>query len=114
SAQRLPTGRGGRGARPRRPRRPRWPCPGIPALAGRERHTDRMPSDAAATWDRISAWYQREARSTTDAVQYLDSGPTDSELRLCGDVSGRRVLDLGCGGGQNAIAFARAGARVIG
>jgi SAM-dependent methyltransferase len=40
-------------------------------------------------------------------------GPNERELRLIGDVAGRRVLDLGCGSGPAAIAFARQGAVVI-
>ncbi len=39
--------------------------------------------------------------------------PNESELRLCGDVAAKRVLDLGCGRGENAVAFARQGAHVI-
>jgi ubiquinone/menaquinone biosynthesis C-methylase UbiE len=34
-------------------------------------------------------------------------------LRLIGDVTGKRVLDLGCGNGKNAIALSRQGAHVI-
>jgi len=41
------------------------------------------------------------------------SGPTDRELRLVGAVTGKRVLDLGCGTGHAAIAFAKQGAVVI-
>ena len=41
------------------------------------------------------------------------SGPTDRELRLIGAVAGKRVLDLGCGTGLAAIAFAKKGAVVI-
>jgi SAM-dependent methyltransferase len=40
-------------------------------------------------------------------------GPTDQELRLLGDLRGKRVLDLGCGTGAAAIAFAQQGAIVI-
>jgi SAM-dependent methyltransferase len=39
--------------------------------------------------------------------------PTETELRLCGDVKGKRVLDLGTGSGENAVAFAKQGAHVI-
>ncbi len=40
--------------------------------------------------------------------------PSDDELRLCGDVAGKRLLDLGCGRGESTVAFARRGAKVIG
>ena len=39
--------------------------------------------------------------------------PTDPELRLLGDLRGKRVLDLGSGTGSAAIAFAHQGAIVI-
>ncbi|HET9690661.1 MAG TPA: class I SAM-dependent methyltransferase [Acidimicrobiales bacterium] len=40
--------------------------------------------------------------------------PTEADLRLLGDVKGKRVLDLGCGDGAAAVAFALAGATVVG
>ena len=42
-----------------------------------------------------------------------NDSPTDHELRLLGDLRGKRVLDLGCGTGSAAIAFARQGGIVI-
>lgn len=48
-----------------------------------------------------------------DAVLYGPEIPAEPTLRLLGDLAGKRVLDLGCGAGRNAIAMARAGARVI-
>lgn len=39
---------------------------------------------------------------------------TENDYRLLGPVSGKRVLDLGCGGGQSAIACAKQGAIAIG
>jgi SAM-dependent methyltransferase len=48
-----------------------------------------------------------------DAVTYGPHIPGEPALRLLGDLSGKRVLDLGCGAGHNAIALARAGAKVI-
>lgn len=48
-----------------------------------------------------------------DVVSYGPDIPGEPTLRLLGDLSGKRVLDLGCGAGSNAIAMARAGARVI-
>ena len=43
----------------------------------------------------------------------MNDTPTDLELRLLGDLRGKRVLDLGCGTGSGAIAFAQQGAIVI-
>jgi len=43
----------------------------------------------------------------------VNDTPTDQELRLLGDLSGKRVLDLGCRGGAAAVAFAQRGAIVI-
>ncbi len=48
-----------------------------------------------------------------DSVSYGPSIPREVDLRLLGDLAGKRVLDLGCGAGRNAVALARAGARVI-
>jgi SAM-dependent methyltransferase len=45
--------------------------------------------------------------------QGVTDAPTDQELRLLGDLRGKRVLDLGCGSGSAAIAFAQQGAIVI-
>ena len=35
-------------------------------------------------------------------------------VELCGDVRGKRVLDIGCGSGRYAVEFARRGAQVVG
>jgi SAM-dependent methyltransferase len=62
-------------------------------------------------WDRIAA--RRGASAETETVTYGPDMPTEADLRLCGDVKGKRVLDLGCGAGENAIAFSKQGAHVI-
>jgi SAM-dependent methyltransferase len=49
-----------------------------------------------------------------DAVSYGADVPGETELRLLGNVEGKRVLDLGCGAGHNEIALAKQGAKVIG
>ncbi len=43
----------------------------------------------------------------------VNDRPTDQELRLLGDLPGKRVLDLGCRTGVGAVAFAQQGAIVI-
>lgn len=73
-----------------------------------------MPTDNAAAWDRHSAAYQAGAHLPTDIAQYGPDIPDESDLRLCGDVKGKRILELGCGGAQCSIAFAKQGAVAIG
>jgi SAM-dependent methyltransferase len=65
----------------------------------------------STAWDNIAA--RRGAASDTDIVSYGADLPTEADLRLGGDVRGKRVLDLGCGAGENAIALANQGAHVI-
>ncbi len=50
----------------------------------------------------------------TDVVTYGPDVPREDTLKLLGSVDGKRILDLGCGAGHNAIALARQGAKVIG
>ncbi len=73
-----------------------------------------MPTDNAAAWDRHTAAYQAGARLPTDVAHYGPDIPTEAELRLLGDLKGKRVLELGCGGAQCSIAFAKQGAIAIG
>src|SRR5207302_6846605 len=73
-----------------------------------------MPTDNAAAWDRHSAAYQAGARLPTDVAHYGPDIATEAEFRLLGDLKGKRVLELGCGGAQCSIAFAKQGAIAIG
>src|ERR1700734_678049 len=82
----------------------------VPAL----RQDGTVPTDIAAAWDRHSASYQDAARLSTSVAHYGPDIPTEADLRLLGDLKGKRVLELGCGGAQCSIAFAKAGATAIG
>ena len=73
-----------------------------------------MPTDNAAAWDRHSSAYQQGAALPTDVAHYGPDIGTESDLRLLGDLHGKRVLELGCGGAQCSIAFAKQGAVAIG
>jgi SAM-dependent methyltransferase len=73
-----------------------------------------MPTDNAAAWDRHSARYQERHRLPTHVAHYGPDIPTEAELRLLGNLKGKRVLELGCGGAQCSIAFAKQGATAIG
>lgn len=75
-----------------------------------------MSTDAYAmptpTWERFTLDGPR-ADALPDDIVFGGGIPGESELRLIGDLEGRRVLELGCGAGHNAIRMARAGAKVI-
>jgi SAM-dependent methyltransferase len=72
-----------------------------------------VPADNAAAWDKYAAAYQAAARLPTDVAHYGPDIPTEAELRLVGHLQGKRVLELGCGGAQCSIAFAKQGAHAI-
>lgn len=73
-----------------------------------------MTPDDTTAWDRHSAQYQAMAQLPTDVAHYGPDVATEAELRLLGDLKGKRVLELGCGGAQCSIAFAKQGATAIG
>jgi SAM-dependent methyltransferase len=68
---------------------------------------------AAAAWDRCSAAYQAALQLPTGTATYGPEIPAESELRLLGDLKGKRVLELGCGAAQASVSFAKAGATAI-
>lgn len=65
-------------------------------------------------WNRVSPSYQANHAIATHSAHYGPWAPLENELRLLGDVAGKRILDLGCGGGQCCIAFAKQGAIAVG
>ncbi|MEO6987321.1 MAG: methyltransferase domain-containing protein [Aquihabitans sp.] len=78
--------------------------------------TDAAPisvSPADLGWHRYSTSDQPDTARGA-AVAYGADIPAEPDLRLLGNVEGKRVLDLGCGTGANAVALAQQGARVIG
>jgi ubiquinone/menaquinone biosynthesis C-methylase UbiE len=46
-------------------------------------------------------------------IWYGDNVADDNELRLCGDIAGKRVLELGVASTSNAVTMAAAGAKAI-
>lgn len=81
------------------------------------RAASRPPTPTPTTpWQRFSVASPDVATATAAApaaVAYGADIADETTLRLLGDLSGKRVLDLGCGVGRAAIAFARQGAKVL-
>jgi SAM-dependent methyltransferase len=67
-------------------------------------------------WNRISGAYQDDHDPQIGAAPRLWGmfGIPGQELNALGDVSGKRVLELGCGAGQWSRALAAEGATVVG
>jgi ubiquinone/menaquinone biosynthesis C-methylase UbiE/ADP-ribose pyrophosphatase YjhB (NUDIX family) len=90
------------------------PAPLRALLRAEDAPGGRGVPDNRAAWDAISHAYQQEHRLKTDAAHYGPRMPTENDLRLLGEVRGKRILEIGCGGGQCSIAFARQGAIATG
>jgi ubiquinone/menaquinone biosynthesis C-methylase UbiE len=65
-------------------------------------------------WDAISSNYQAGTFISVDDIHYGPLGLGERSLRLLGDVAGKTAIEIGCGGGQNAIVLAKWGADVVG
>lgn len=67
-----------------------------------------------AAWNRFRPGDPAGALPPIDTAQYGPDIPSDAQFRLLGNVADKRVLELGCGGGQCLVAFAKQGAHAIG
>ena len=62
-------------------------------------------------YDPIADWYASQSR--TGSLRRFHDNLARRLLEMAGDVSGKRVLDAGCGEGHVARLFARHGAKVV-
>lgn len=62
-------------------------------------------------WEKASKGYQKECKIPVD-VHYGPGSPNEKHLKLLGNLKGKHVLEIGCGGAQCSIAFAKQGAKV--
>ena len=65
-------------------------------------------------WNTDALAYQKRQKLSTDYVHYGPSCPTEEDLNLLGEVQGKKIIELGCGGGQCSITFAKRGAKCTG
>lgn len=68
--------------------------------------------DLRRSWDEVARWWSEVVRSGQDVCRERLHGP--ALLAACGDVRGRRALDIGCGEGWCSRQLAARGAAVTG
>ena len=54
--------------------------------------------------------YQIDTIISLEDVHYRPVCPAEKELGILGDVAGKNILELACGGAQNSIALSKWGA----
>lgn len=65
-------------------------------------------------WNTIAKGYQEKTQISLEDVHYGPISPGEIEFKLLGEVKGKDILEIGCGGGQNTIVLAKWGARSVG
>ncbi len=73
-----------------------------------------MTKEIENWWNKTSKNYQKESKIETTSAHYGPCAPNENKLRLLGNVRGKKILEIGCGGGQCSIAFAKQGAKCTG
>ncbi|MFA5176177.1 MAG: class I SAM-dependent methyltransferase [Candidatus Nanoarchaeia archaeon] len=76
--------------------------------------TKRVEKEIENWWDESSKYYQEDSKIHTMSAHYGPFSPNENKLKLLGNVKGKKILEIGCGGGQCSIAFAKQGAKCIG
>ena len=72
-----------------------------------------MLTEAKNWWEQHGRSFQEKYPIPIDILYGIGS-PNEQELGLIGPVAGKRILEIGCGGAQTSIAFAKMGAFVTG
>jgi ubiquinone/menaquinone biosynthesis C-methylase UbiE len=72
-----------------------------------------MTKETKKWWESVSEWYQKESKIPID-IHYGPGSPNEDKLKLLGNLKGKNILEIGCGGAQCGIAMAKKGAKVTG
>ena len=88
----------------------------VASLEGERRDLDDYIETNRRGWNNDADAYQREHASQLDEKDPAWGvwARPESELAVLGDVSGKDVLEFGCGAAQWSIALAKRGARIVG
>jgi len=72
-----------------------------------------MTKEVKKWWEYSSQYYQKECKIPAD-IHYGPGSPNEKYFKLLGNLKGKKVLEIGCGGAQCGIAMAKQGAEVTG
>jgi ubiquinone/menaquinone biosynthesis C-methylase UbiE len=72
-----------------------------------------MTKETKKWWESASKDYQEECKIPVD-IHYGSGSPNEKHLKLMGNIRGKHILEIGCGGAQCGIAMAKQGAIVTG
>src|SRR3989344_1770032 len=72
-----------------------------------------MKYETKKWWEASSKKYQEECKIPID-IHYGPGSPNEKHYKLLGNLKGKNILEIGCGGAQCGIAMAKQGAKVIG
>ena len=72
-----------------------------------------MTKETKKWWESSAKDYQKECEIPID-IHYGPGSPNEKTLKLLGNLKGKKILEIGCGGAQCGIAMAKQGAKVIG
>ena len=72
-----------------------------------------MTKETKKWWEHASQYYQKESNIKI-GIHYGPGSPFEDKLKLLGNLKGKKVLEVGCGGAQCGIAMAKKGAKVTG
>jgi 2-polyprenyl-3-methyl-5-hydroxy-6-metoxy-1,4-benzoquinol methylase len=75
------------------------------------------PEKVIENWWEVNAKNMRESGPANDGGEDVSYGmfmPPERKLNLLGELTGRSVIDLGCGAGDNSVLLAKRGATVTG
>ena len=70
-----------------------------------------MTKETKKWWEYSSQGYQKECKIPVD-IHYGPGSPNEKHLKLLGNLKSKHILEIGCGGAQCSIAFAKQGAIV--
>lgn len=70
-----------------------------------------MSKEVKKWWENNSKNYQDECKIPID-IHYGPGSPNEAHYKLLGNLKGKKIFEIGCGGGQCGISMARQGAEV--